>query len=95
MGVVIKIGARKAFLRDGEWRCAEPEIETSLNAHTRDWILATGGPPLESADPEADVAMEMSRRLGARVLLHSPARTKHSQRRYFALRQYSFDFLTE
>ena len=30
MGVVVRIGACKALLREGEWRCANPRLEQRL-----------------------------------------------------------------
>jgi hypothetical protein len=92
MGVVIRIGARRALLREGEWRCADPRLERRLNAQTQAWIVETGGPALEAEDPEADVAREMARRSGGVVQMHVPAQGGRMQRLYFARRQFSFDF---
>lgn len=94
MGVVVRIGARKALLREGEWRCADCKLEQRLNAQTQAWITETGGPELGSEDPEAEVAREMVRRNGGVVQMHAPAHPKRSQRLYFERRQYSFDFQT-
>jgi hypothetical protein len=92
MGVLAKIGARKALLRDGEWRSADRGLERELNAATQAWIEATGGPRLESADPEADVAREVLPRVGGVVQQHMPAHAKRSRQLYFERRQISFDF---
>ena len=92
MGVVLKIGARKAFLRDGQWRCADLRIELRLNRETERWIGETGGPDLASSDPEADVASAMARRCGGVVGMHVQADPKRSASLYFSRRQYSFDF---
>jgi hypothetical protein len=92
MGVVIKLGARKAFLRQGQWRCADGAVEHLLNREMERWIQETGGPALESADPEAEAAHEMARRGGGVVHLHAPAKPRASRRLYFDRRQFRFDF---
>lgn len=92
MGVVVKIGARKAFLREGKWRCADPRLELHLNERTDRWIGETGGPELNSTDPEADVAQTIARLCGGVVILQVQARPKRSAAMYLARRQYSFDF---
>jgi hypothetical protein len=92
MGVVIRIGARKAFLREGQWRCADPRLELRLNQETDRWISQTGGPDLASSDPEGDVAQTMARLCGGAILMHVPADPKRSSSLYFARRQYSFEF---
>lgn len=92
MGVVIKIGARKAILREGQWRCADPRLELQLNRETDGWILETGGPELGSTDPEGDVARTIAGRCGGVVVLHVQAPARRSASLYFSRRQYSFDF---
>lgn len=92
MGVVLKVGPGKAFLRRGEWRAADPDLEDELNTITQVWIEETGGPPLNAQDPEWDAAVEVARRSGGRILGHSPANRKASARIYFARRQYRFAF---
>lgn len=92
MSVVIRIRRQKAFLRDGEWRCASLEIERELNELQQQWIVETGGPPLASRDPEAVAAREIARRSGARVILHIPADRRNSARTYFARRQLKLAF---
>jgi len=92
MGVVLKIGARKAFLRQGQWRCADAQLELRLNQETDRWIGETGGPDLASSDPEADVARQIARVCGGVVKLHAQAHPARSSRLYFSRRQYSFDF---
>ena len=92
MGVVLRIGARKAFLRDGQWRCADARLELRLNQETDRWIAETGGPDIASADPESEVARQMARLCGGVVKLHVQAHPKRSTSLYFSRRQYSFDF---
>lgn len=92
MGVVIKIGVRKAILREGRWRCADPRLELRLNRETDRWIGETGGPDFESADPEADVARTIAGLCGGVVKLHVQAPVRRSASLYFARRQFSFDF---
>jgi len=88
MGVVLSVSRQRAFLRDGEWRCADPQLERRLNQVTENWIVASGGPGLSSPDPEMEVALEISRRVGGRVLMQSPANARRSARVYFSRRQY-------
>jgi hypothetical protein len=92
MGVVLRIRRQKAFLRDGEWRAADKALESELNRATTEWILATGGPPLDASDPELTVARHIARQTGGRVLLHSRCPPKEGSRTYFALRQMPLPF---
>jgi hypothetical protein len=92
MGVVVKIGSRKAFLREGQWRSADLRLELRLNEETERWIGETGGPELASADPEADVARAMASLCGGVVQMHVRAHTKRSTSLYVSRRQYTFDF---
>ncbi len=92
MGMVLKIGARKAFLRSGQWRCADLRLESLLNQETERWIGETGGPDIASADPEAEVARQMAAVCGGIVKMHVRANQKRSTSLYFSRRQYSFDF---
>ena len=92
MGVVLQIGARKAFLREGQWRCSDLRLERRLNQETESWIRETGGPDLASSDPEADVAKAMARLCGGVLRMHVQAQPKRSASLYFSRRQYSFDF---
>ena len=92
MGVVVKIGSRKAFLRQGQWRSADLRLELRLNAETDRWIGETGGPELASSDPEADVARALAKICGGAVQMHVQAHHKRSTSLYIARRQYTFDF---
>lgn len=87
MGIVVRFRDQKSFLRQGAWRSADLRLEAQLNALTEEWIQATGGPRLDSSDPEKEVAREMARRLGGKILAAVPARTDEGARRYFAHRQ--------
>ena len=92
MGVVITIRRKKAFLRDGVWKSCEPDLEETLNQSTEDWILQTGGPAANSSDPELDVAREMARRHGGRILLKAHVPAQQSARAFFPKRQYKLAF---
>jgi len=94
MGVVVRIGPRKALLREGVWRCADWKLERLLNEQTQAWIAETGGPELEAEDPEAELAREMARRNGGVVQMHAPAQARRSRQLYLERRQISFDFQT-
>ena len=93
MGVVLRVGKQKAFLRNGEWRCANPRLEHDLNETTRVWIEETGGPALRSTDPELDVAQAVAGKVNGRILQHSPADPKVSYHIYLSRRQTTFSFV--
>jgi len=92
MGVILTVGRQKAFLREGEWRSADRGLEQRLNHLTSEWIVSTGGPSLDSQDPELDVAIEISRSTGGRVVLQSRSDQRRTARIYFARRQYKLAF---
>jgi hypothetical protein len=92
MGVILSLGKQKAFLRDGEWRCADLALERQLNQITSEWIAETGGPKLDSPDPEVEAAREMARRTGGRLVLQSKPNARKAARIYFARRQYRLAF---
>jgi len=87
MGVEVQFGRYRAFLRQGEWRCASADLEQQLNQEMESWIEATGGPALESADPEYDAAAWIAIRLNGKMRRHSAASRLDSGRTYFAKRQ--------
>lgn len=92
MGVVVRFGKVKALLRAGEWRSADLRLEESLNRLTGDWIRLTGGPPVDARDPDRNVAEEICKRRGGRILLTAPTSRKTAFRSYVSRRQMSFDF---
>jgi len=92
MGVVLAIGRKRAFLRDGQWWSADPRLEETLNELTRLWVEETGGPSLKSHDPEREAAREIARRSGGRLLLHAPAPGRRAHRVWFSQRQYKLAF---
>lgn len=92
MGVVISISRKKAFFRDGLWRCSDAHIESSLNRDTDQWILSTGGPAQDSPDPELEIAREMVRRHGGRLVLRAQAPAAQSSRDLFHRRQFKLEF---
>ncbi len=92
MGVVLRVHKQKAFLRDGEWRSADQELESELNRLSTEWILATGGPALGAPDPELELARHIATAVRGRILLHVPCKPRDGARTYFALRQFSLPF---
>jgi hypothetical protein len=92
VGAIVAFGRRKAFLREGTWRCPDQALERQLNDVTEAWILETGGPALEDIDPERAVALEMARRIGGEVLFTASPRTRRAQRVYFQRRQFRLAF---
>lgn len=92
MGVILSVKRQKAFLRDGEWRSADRNLEDRLNRATTEWILATGGPPLDASDPELIVARHIAHLSNGRILLHSPCPPRDGSRTYFSLRQMPLPF---
>jgi hypothetical protein len=93
MPSLIRIGRKKAFLRRGEWFCADRELERRLNHETEAWIRETGGPSMNDPDPERRVAEEMSARFSASLSLHLPS--KDSRSVYLARRQMRLAFSEE
>ena len=94
MGVVVQYGRRKAFLRDGEWRSSDAELEERLNSVTEMWIQASGGPPLGAPDPERTAAETIAKKTGGRLILHVQARPKIDRQVWAARRQLSLPFVS-
>lgn len=92
MSVLVRIGTRKAILREGMWLCADPEIEDRLNEATESWITTTGGPPISDSDPELTVAKTIGARFGARILVHVEPHAGRSREIYFNRRQMGFTY---
>ncbi|MDX2152579.1 MAG: hypothetical protein SFV54_17700 [Bryobacteraceae bacterium] len=92
MGVLIRIERQKAFLRRGEWTCADSRLESLLNETTRAWIQETGGPRMDANDLEHEVAREMVRRFQGRVVNRSRSSAMVQRRIYLRQRQMGFNF---
>lgn len=92
MSVLVRFGKHKAFLREGKWMAANPELEQTLNEETSRWFREAGGPPIRESDQEGRVAGELARRLGGRVVLRLRSRTQEAARAFVPLRQMEFDF---
>jgi hypothetical protein len=92
MGVIVSLRRRKAMLRHGQWRCADPRLEAELNRLTEQWIQATGGPALGSQDPERETALEIARQCGGKLLLHTAANPRRELKAYLSRRQMRFPF---
>jgi hypothetical protein len=91
MAILIRVEKKPAILRLGKWVAGDPALEQRLNAALESWIAETGGPALSDRDPEHTAAMEVARRLGARVVLKVRAGKKGSGV-YAARRQMRFNF---
>ena len=87
MGALVQIDGRKAFLRQGSWISADPELEARLNQATETWIQETGGPAVSDSNPERTVARTMAKRFGGRVLIHVRGDPSESRRVYLRRRQ--------
>ncbi len=92
MGVMVRFGKQKAFLRRGEWFSADPNLENRLNQVTNRWIQQTGGPPLNDHDHERTVAREIAARCGGRIIVRIRPSPKLSARIYISRRQLDLDF---
>ena len=92
MGVMVRFGRQKAFLRRGEWISADHELEKRLNAMTTSWIQETGGPPIEDKDHERTVAMKVAGQLGGRIAMRTAPSTKRTAQIYISRRQLDLDF---
>lgn len=92
MGTLVRFGKQKAFLREGEWRCANHELETRLNEVTQTWIQQTGGPPVADRDHEQTVAQEIAERLDGRIITRVSPPSRKAAGVYVSLRQLHLDF---
>lgn len=92
MAVLISIQRQKAFLRRGEWVCADANTESLLNAASREWFLNGGAPALAAKDPERLLADAMVDRFGGRILLQTSPDFRVNRRIYFSKRQLPLDF---
>ena len=92
MGVYVRFGRRKAFLRRAEWWSSDRDLEERLNHLTRMWIRETGGPPIQDDDHDYSVAREMSARLGGRIASRARPASTRSADAYMSRRQMAFDF---
>lgn len=91
--MLIQVGRQKAFLRQGEWRSADPRLERQLNSYTKLWIQRTGGPPIEHQDHEHAIACEVARQFGGRILLRVRPGESGSAGVYLPYRQLELEFL--
>ena len=87
MSVFVRFGRRKAFLRGGVWRSADPTLEASLNGATATWIEETGGPPLADPDHDYTVACHIAGQMGGRVAGRARPASKHIPEFYLVRRQ--------
>jgi len=92
MAVLISIQRQKAFLRRGEWVCADATIESQLNAASTEWFRDGGAPVFGRRDPEHLLAAAMAERFGGRILLRTSPNTRVNRRIYFSKRQLPLDF---
>ncbi len=92
MSALITVHRQRAFLRQGEWSCADITIERQLNEVTKSWIQETGGPSPWDSNPDRTVAKAVSRIVGGRLLMSIPARNGASGEIYFKRRQLELDF---
>lgn len=92
MGSLVRFGRHRAFLREAEWRCADPVFEQSLNDEMNTWLRETGGPSLSDPHPDHTAAREIARRLGGRVLLSVKSDRGRAAEVYFDRRQMSLSF---
>jgi len=92
MGVMVRFGTQKAFLRKGYWLSSNAALESQLNELTTSWIQETGGPPIEDRDHERTVAQEIANRLGGRIVRRVAPSATQSAQIYISRRQLDLDF---
>jgi hypothetical protein len=92
MGVLVRFGNRKAFLRGGVWISADAGLETRLNDATTRWIQETGGPPLHDQDHERTVAREIAGRMGGHIACRIRPSSAQTAELYISRRQLPLDF---
>jgi hypothetical protein len=93
MAILLSVRRQKAFLRRGEWTCADNAIERQLNEATEHWFR-NGGAAAAEQDVENLIAGEMARRFQGRILLRTAANPRINGRIYFVKRQLDLDFDT-
>lgn len=91
MAVLLSLKRQKAFLRRGEWTCADSDIERRLNEATEEWFRSSHA-SVGAADPEQVLAAEMARRFNGRVVLRVQANHQINEKIYFSKRQLELDF---
>ncbi len=92
MAVLVTIRRQKAFLRRGEWVCADSKLERQLNAATADWFQNRRAGKLGKKDPEHILAAEIVHRFGGRILLQTQPNVRVNRRIYFSKLQMELDF---
>ncbi len=92
MGILVRIGTRKAFLRRGEWKCADAELEQRLNLLTTRWIQETGGPPMDDHDHERTVAEQIAGQVGGTIAMRAAPSLRRNSHIFISRRQLQFDF---
>ncbi|MEJ5366991.1 MAG: hypothetical protein WHT08_01650 [Bryobacteraceae bacterium] len=92
MGVIVSIGKHRAWLRRGEWRCADLRLERRLNEWTEEWLQSGSAPRLDDADQELAVAREMAARAGGRVMYSARTSPERTVRDFFPKRQFRLAF---
>lgn len=89
---MVRFGRHRAFLREAEWRCADPVFERSLNDAMNAWLEETGGPSVSDPHPDRTAAREIARRMGGRVLLSVKSDRSRALEVYIGRRQMSLAF---
>jgi len=92
MGIMVRFGRRKAFLRRGNWFSSDQDLERQLADSTDEWFRQTGGPPLEEKNHELAVARAIADRMGGRIACRTPGSSPKTTAIYISRRQMRFDF---
>jgi hypothetical protein len=91
MAILLSVSRQKAFLRRGEWTCADSIIERRLNEATEQWFRNRSATAAEK-DVESLIADEMARRFNGRILLRTASNPRINGKIYFLKRQLNLEF---
>lgn len=92
MGVLVRFGKQKAFLRRGRWMAADPQLEQRLNELTDRWWAETDRPPRDIPACEMAIAEYAARSLGGKIARRVPPSFPSTLRAYWNMRQLSLEF---
>jgi hypothetical protein len=92
MGVILRVGRKRAILQNARWKAADLKLEAELQVITDNWIHETGGPAAGDLDPDLSTARFVARQQKGVILGASRPRRTRVLDTYFRKRQLPLDF---
>jgi hypothetical protein len=92
MSVLVRLGRKKAFLCEAVWRSSDLELERQLQDALEIWIHRTGGPPMNSKDPDSFAASALQAEIGYDITHTTPPKGRAARTAYFSRRQIKLPF---